>query len=152
SIPEESRNRSVLITHADALDDPEFRRALGEKSGQLGFVASVDRNGRFELHSLPLTRGRAVCAADLDLDAVFGGPAMLPAIRKVVGPDLPVIFGVSPFPFLLPVSGKIDGWKTLGDGVTYAALNDRRLLQFREASRGARLLVPELPSGETVWM
>ncbi len=152
AVPEESRNRSVLITHIDSLDDPEFRRALAENASGLGFIAAVDRHGRFELYSLPLARGRAVCAADLDLDAVFNGPAVLPRIRKVVAPDLPLIFGVSPFPFLLPAGGKIDCWKTLGDGVTFATLNDRRLLRFRDATRGARVVMPELPSGETVWM
>jgi hypothetical protein len=153
------QNQSVLITHPDALHDPEFRRALSENPVAPGFVATVDRDGRFELHAMPLAHRPALCEADLELAMIFAEPVALSPIKPELDANLPAIFGVSPFPFLLPIAGKVDFWITrtsaLGraaDGLTYAVLNDRRLLQFRDQRSGARVLANDLPGGRTIWM
>lgn len=146
------QNQSVLITHRDALEDPEFRRALADHPGAPGFVATVDREGHFELHALPLARRPPVCAADLDLAAVFDDKTGVPPINAEIDPNLPAIFGVSPFPFLLPIAGKLNDWAKADDGFTYALLNDRRLVQFRDQRTGARVLASDLPGGKTMWL
>ena len=146
------QNQSVLVTHPDALADPEFRRALAENPDAPGFVATVDREGKFELHSLPLARRPALCEADLDLDSIFAEPARAATLKTGVEPDLPAIFGVSPFPLLLPLAGKIEFWTRHESGLCYATLNDRRLVQFRDQRVGGRVLGRELPGGRTVWM
>ncbi len=147
-----AQNQSVLITHRDALDDPGFRRALADHPAAPGFVAVVDREGRFELHALPLTRRPPVCEADLDLASVFDEKTGVPPIKGDIDPDLPAIFGVTPFPFLLPISGKVDYWIKEGDGITYAVLNNRQLVQFRGHQAGARVLANDLPGGRTAWL
>ncbi|HEX5219615.1 MAG TPA: hypothetical protein VFZ59_08610 [Verrucomicrobiae bacterium] len=147
-----AQNQSVLITHRDVLEDPDFRRALSEHSEALGFVATVDREGHFELHGLPLARRPPLCEAVLDLATVFPEETAVPLIKTEIDPALPAIFGVRPFPFLLPLAGKIDCWVKGSDGFTYALLNDRRLVQFRDLRKGARELASDLPSGKTVWM
>ncbi len=143
--------QSVLITHRDTLDDPEFRRALAEQTAAIGFVATVDRAGRFELHVLPLTHRPPVCEADLDLASVFDDKAGVPPIKVERLPGLPAIFGVQPFPFLLPLAGKLDFW-IRADGFIYGLLNDRRLVQFRDHQAGARILASDLPGGRAAWM
>jgi hypothetical protein len=147
-----SQNQSVLVTHQDALGDPEFRRALSENPAAPGFVATVDREGKFELHALPLARRPALCEADLDLATVFSEPAQAGILKTDVEPDLPAIFGISPFPFLLPLAGKVDFWTQDAQGLYYAVLNDRRLVSFRDPGAGGRVLASDLPGGQTAWM
>jgi hypothetical protein len=151
ALANDARNQSVLITHRDALADAEFRRSLADNPAAPGFVATVDRDGRFELHALPLSHRPAVCEADLDLTTVFTENAAVPPIKVEVDPDLPAIFGITPFPFLLPVAGSVDFWIKGEDGCVYAVTNDQRLLQFKDAKTGARVLA-NMPPGKTLWM
>ncbi len=148
----DERNQSVLITHRDALADPEFRRSLAENPSAPGFIAAVDRQGRFELHAMPLAHRPALCEADLDLDSVLIESTPTPPIKTEIDPDLPAIFGLSPFPFLLPLAGAVDFWTKSEDGFVYAVMNDRRLVQFKDQSSGARVLASNLPGGKTLWM
>jgi hypothetical protein len=147
-----AQNQTVLITHRDTLDDPEFRRALAENPAAPGYVATVDREGRFELHATPLARRTPLCEADLNLEGIFDDRAGVPPIKTEVAPDLPAIFGVVPFPFLLPVAGKMNFWTKAADGFTYAIMDDRRLVKFRDQDTGARVLASDLPAGKVIWM
>jgi hypothetical protein len=151
--PAGEQNQSVLITHRDCLDDPEFRKALTMAQKPPDFVATVDRAGHFELHALPLARRQPICDAELDLAAVFAEKATLvPLVNPQLGAGLPAIFGVTPFPFLLPFSGRAEHWIKSDDGFTYATLNDRRLIRFHHYTSGGRVLASELPPGKTAWM
>lgn len=152
AIAEDEQHQSVLITHRDSLDDPEFRRSLANHPGAPGFVATLDHAGHFELHALPLARRPPLCEADLDLSAVFADDAAVSLIKTELDPTLPAIFGVRPFPFLLPLAGKVDNWIKAHDGYNYAVLNDRRLVRFRDDGKGARELACDLPPGKTVWL
>lgn len=152
AVPPAGQNQTVLITHRDALDDPDFRRALAEHPVAPGFVAAVDRTGRFELHAMPFARRPPLCEADLDLAAIFDENTGVAPIKLEVEPGLPAIFGVRPFPFLLPLTGKVDHWIKANDGYTYAVLNERRWGRFRDQRNGARELASDLPPGKTVWM
>jgi hypothetical protein len=151
--PPGEQNQSVLITHRDGLDDPEFRKALTTAPQPPDFVATVDRAGHFELHALPLARRQPICDAELDLAAVFADkPTTIQLINPLLAAKLPAIFGVSPFPFLLPFSGRAEHWVKSEDGFTYAILNDRRLIRFNHYTNGGRVLASELPPGKTAWM
>lgn len=146
------QNQSVLITHRDALGDAEFRRALEKNPAAPGYVAAVDRLGRFELHAMPLSRRAPLCGADLDLESVFEGHKGVSPMNAEVDLNLPAILGVTPFPFLLPLAGKMDLWIKAGDGFIYAVMNDRRLVRYLNQSSGVRVLAHNLPSGRTVWL
>lgn len=152
SVPPDAQTQAVLITHRDALDDLEFRRALMENSSALGFIAVVDREGRFELHALPLAHRTPLCEAHLDLASVFDTQTGVASIKADANPNLPAILGMRPFPFLLPVTGKMDHWVKAADGFIYTMLNDRRWAKFRDQSSGARVLATDLPAGKTMWM
>jgi hypothetical protein len=145
-------NQSVLITHRDALGDPEFRRALADNPSAPGFIATVDREGHFELHAMPLAHRRPICEADLDLASVFDESVGVTPIRVEVDANLPAIFGVSPFPFALPVSSRVEFWTKGTDEFTYAVLSDRSLIRYHGQQWGARVLATDLPAGVTVWM
>jgi MoxR-vWA-beta-propeller ternary system domain bpX0/MoxR-vWA-beta-propeller ternary system domain bpX1 len=151
--PPGEQNQSVLITHRDCLDDAEFRKALATAPEPPDFVATVDRAGHFELHALPLARRQPICDAELDLASVFAEkPTTISLINPLLAAKLPAIFGVSPFPFLLPFSGRAEHWIKSDDGFTYAILNDRRLIRFNHYTSGGRVLASELPAGKTAWM
>lgn len=149
---ENAQNQSVLITHRDALADPEFRRALADHSATLGFIATVDGAGKFELHAMPLAHRPPLCEADLDLAAVFDERTATSVIKTEVDVNLPAIFGVSPFPFLMPLSGSVNFWVKGADLLNYAVLEDRRLVQFKDHESGGRVLATDLPGGKTTWM
>jgi hypothetical protein len=147
------QNQSVLVTHRDCLGDPEFRKALTTAPQPPDFIATVDRAGHFELHALPLSRRQPICDSELDLAAVFAEkPATVRLVNPLLAAKLPAIFGVSPFPFLLPFSGRAEHWIKSDDGFTYAVLNDRRLIRFNHYTSGGRVLASELPPGKTAWM
>jgi hypothetical protein len=146
------QNQSVLITHPDALGDPEFRRALSGSHDAPGFVATVERDGRFELHAMPLAHRPPLCAADLDLASIFDGKTAGRTLNTELDPNLPAIFRMSPFPFLLPIAGKVDYWIKEANGRAFAVLNDRRLVQYGDQKSGARVLASDLPGGKTIWM
>ena len=151
-LPTDGQNQAVLITHPDALNDPEFRHALSRHSIDPGFVATVDRNGRFELYSLPLGRRQPLCEADLDLAEIFEDETAPALINPALAANLPAIFLVAPFPLLLPFQGRVDRWTKGPDGFTYVVLHDRRLIRFQNGESGGRLLASELPPGKAVWM
>ncbi len=152
ALRENAQSQAVLITHRDALADPDFRRAVSEHPLAPGFVATVDRDGRFELHALPLAHRSPLCEADLDLAAIFDQPSTDLVVRAQLDPNLPAIFGLAPFPFLLPVAGKVDFWIKGADGYVYAAMSDRRLVRFQNQQSGASVIVDELPGGRIIWM
>jgi hypothetical protein len=151
--PSGEQNQSVLITHRDCLDDADFRKALTTAPQPPDFVATVDRAGHFELHALPLARRQPICDAELDLAAVFAEKTTaIQLVNPLLAARLPAIFGISPFPFLLPFSGRAEHWLKSDDGFTYAILNDRRLIRFNHHTNGGRVLASELPPGKTAWM
>jgi hypothetical protein len=152
AVSENAQNQSVLVTHRDALADPEFRRALADHPGSLGFIATVDSAGKFELHAMPLAHRPPLCEADLDLATVFDERTATPVIRTDVDVNLPAIFKISPFPFLMPLSGSVNFWVAGTDGLNYAVLEDRRLVQYESPESGGRVLANELPGGKTTWM
>lgn len=145
-------NQAVVITHPDALADPGFRRALADHPAVPGFVATVDRDGRFELHALPWSRRPALCEADLDLETILEAKTGVAPVRRDVAADLPAIFGVSPFPFLLPLAGEVSAWTGVAPLETHAVLNDRQLVRFSGPRFGGRVLADNLPGGRTLWM
>jgi hypothetical protein len=145
-------NQSVLITHPDTLADPEFRRVLSEYPDAFGFAATIDRNGRFEMHALPLGRRAPFCEADLDLNAIFEQQPKVSITNDKIDPTLPAIFGIRPFPFLLPLAGKVEFWTRPEDRFTYVVFSGRRLGRFQQEAKGARELAANLPPGRTTWM
>jgi hypothetical protein len=156
ALPPEAAHQSVIITERAALEDPEFRQALDARAHAIAFVATVTREGQFELHRLPLARRPPVCQAELQLDKILepgaGSASGAPSLKTEHDPDQPAIFGVRPFPFLLPITGRLDFWHQTPEQRTYAIMSDRRLIELKDVGFGGRILACELPAGRTDWM
>jgi hypothetical protein len=147
--------RPILITHADALDDPAFRPTLATLPPNSGpaLIATVDATGRFELHSLPLTRRPPRCSAQLDLKSIFAPAHRLPINRREApADDLPIVFSVVPFPFLLPPSAAVTFWLRYRNDTVVAVLADGSLVRYPRSHHGCLYLAHHLPQQPVVWM
>ncbi len=143
---------SILVTHRDTLDDPEFRRSLSLAPKHPGFIATVDRNGDFQLHAVPLARRPPISQASLNLESLFAEPK--PATRildRSRFPGLPLIFGMRPFPLLLPVTGRIERLQREGER-TVCVTRDDRVLIWQGSSEGSLQIAAGIPRGKTIWM
>ena len=155
---------ALLITERRTLEDFDFRRAL-QTDHKLSFIATVDRDGTFELHSMPLAHRPPICAARLELKALFDPPPSVELVARTRDPRLPLIFACRPFPILLPVHGKLesawpnshflDGRKILGrlpEGGT-GVCRDGRILSWASDQVGAQQISAGIPrGGRTLWL
>ncbi len=169
--PDDGRGRSgrtemeaVILTHRDALADPNFRRALDRQRVPPGvelLVASVDRDGRFELQLYPSGGKPPLCEAIIRLDEIQRAPEKPAGKPKQVLPpaplldprspgDLPVILSLPRLPFLLSVRGEVPASCVAPDGRTFAVSKARCLLSWKEAQYGATVLAAGLPPGRTL--
>jgi hypothetical protein len=152
-LPRDQPNESVIITDADTLSDAEFRACLRRESFDVLHVASVSRSGEFRIVSYPSLDGSAVSSAVLDVSELLS-PAKYPPIGPLLDPDhypeLPLIFGVKPLPFLLPVRGQVRKAVNRPSGDGACVTRDGRLLSWADRKHGARELATTLPKGETI--
>ncbi|MBE7212160.1 MAG: hypothetical protein INR65_14155 [Gluconacetobacter diazotrophicus] len=162
--PGRTETEAVLLTHRDTLADARFRRALDGQRIPPGvelLVATVDRDGRFELRSYPPGGKPPLCAVTIHLDEIQrdpGKPAAetgrsLPPAPLLDGSapgDLPVILSLPKLPFLLPVRGEISTSHAAPGGRTFAVDRSRRLLAWKEARHGVTTLAAGLPPGRTL--
>ncbi|MEZ5300988.1 MAG: hypothetical protein R3F11_10110 [Verrucomicrobiales bacterium] len=148
----------VVITHANCLADPEFQRAVeGAVAGGPLFVAAVDGEGRYALHSYAAAGRRLLQEAAIDLAQIAEGAAR---DRRTAGglkiaaadPNLPAILSMPQFPLRVPYQLDADRSRYApGTGVLSYA-RDGRVFLWDKARRGARLISSELPLGGVFWM
>ena len=97
----------VLVTTDSVLADLEFQQKLNESDAPPIYLATVDREGHFQLWSRG-PRGRK-CHANLqfDLDVLFEDPKRRSKtlIDSTIDPNLPAILRIKPFPLRLPYGG-----------------------------------------------
>ncbi|MDB6113052.1 MAG: hypothetical protein JWR69_4802, partial [Pedosphaera sp.] len=144
---------TVLVTQRDTLDDPDFQLRLREVTSQAFYIASVDRDGSFEMFLHP-HRHSLLCQAVISLESLFSKPNQpsAPLRDKPLDPNLPLIFSIRPFPFLLPIVGKMQKAIRYSKEGGIAVMRDRRLLRWESNTQGAELLVSDLPKGNTLWL
>jgi MoxR-vWA-beta-propeller ternary system domain bpX0/MoxR-vWA-beta-propeller ternary system domain bpX1 len=143
-------SEAVLITEADVLADREFRACLRSPSFDVLHLASVSRSGEFRLVTHPNLDGRALSQAVLDLNGLSTRRSSDAPKETSHDRDLPVILAVKPFPFFLPVRGRVVGVVNFPTGAGVCATADGRLLDWPDRKHGARELTSELPKGETL--
>ncbi len=143
----------VLIVSEDVFADGDFRRALAACRLPEVWVATVARSGRFELLAVR-PRGVERCRqAELDLDAILADPPRPRAPLVVPGPgDLPAVFRVERFPFLLDAKVPAGRVRCLPSGEALAVLPDRRVLRWRSKDRGATQVSTLGPRGHVAWL
>jgi hypothetical protein len=143
----------VLITSQDVLADPAFQLALAEAGFPELHLATVERDGRLQLHLKTLRGRKLLREAQLNLDEVLrpGSKPALPLLDTSRSGSAAAIFRVSPFPLLL--SSNVDAtrsWHVADFGaLTYT--RDGRLLHWQTPGRGARQLAEDLPAGNLHW-
>jgi len=148
---------AVVITHRDALRDQQFVQALASVTLEKCYLATVDRDGLFQLHQHPFHGQKPLSQATIPLDELWQPPGRpvrprAPLIDRRHDPELPLIFGVRPFPLLLPVRGKLDKVAALKHGGGVAVVDSRTLVHWQNENEGARTLTCSLPPGKTVWL
>ncbi len=148
--PDGGTTEAILITHPDAVADPELQATLrGLPDQHRLLIATVDRDGRYRLVARTARGTKAVSEATLSLDQLApAGPrpsAPLATPRDDAG--APAILALEPFPLLLPHSVGIARsfhHPRLGAvGVT----RDGRFLHWEGPRQGARELTARVPAG-----
>ncbi|MBI3099255.1 MAG: hypothetical protein HYY93_13595 [Planctomycetes bacterium] len=147
---------AVLVTHADAASDPDFLRELDGIDRRPLFLATVARDGAFRLSEVTPWGRKSVREAVLSLRDVLPPPEpsdrAAPLVARDRRPDLPLIFGVEPFPLYLPEPVARDQICYHEDGGVVAAVRDGRLLHFEDLNRGGRQIADLLPKGRLLSM
>lgn len=144
-------SEAILITHPDVLADAEFSASLAGLSGSPTFIATVDRDGEFQLFSYCGAGRRLLAQAKLDLRALFTQPR--PATPLIATPNrttLPAIFAADPFPLLLPCTIKRANALVSEQFGLVGVSGDGRLLQWASSTKYARQLTATLPPGRPV--
>jgi len=114
-----AENQSVLITHRDALADPEFvarwRRARPRPDLSPPWIARAISN----CTPCPSPDGRPYVKPSWTWPRCFKTVrAFCPSNQR--GSGFTAILGMNPFPFLMPVAGKLDYWIKAVDDFIYA--------------------------------
>ncbi len=144
----------VLVTHEDALDDPELRRALGDATRDAPLlVATVTRDGRYALRRFGARGHRVLSEARLDLDALLAPPRR-GAPPLATDDRLPAILALRPLPLRLPSGVTAERARQHPDLGVVALTRDGRLLWFQEplGQRGGVELTDAVPLGAPRWL
>jgi hypothetical protein len=138
----------IVVTGVDVASDPAFQRALADATFSELHLATVSRDGEFELW-LRNGRGRRLLRkATFALDDVLFPPRKptLPLLDPGDA-ELPAIFRADRFPIRMACSVDAErSWHVQGLG-TLTYCRDGRLLHWRDAGRGALQLAEGLPEG-----
>lgn len=148
----ESNSEAVLVTTADTLADPDFQRALSESPLENIYLASVNREGNFQLSLRSMHGQKLLRSAQLNLDDLLAAPRRgrtMPLIDEKSRRDLPAIFAVRPFPLLLP--HPIDQQQTWPTSAGALALTGDQRLMAWFGGQAAFQLSDRLPRGAPLW-
>ena len=150
------RHDAVLITQRDAAQDPVFRRSLQAAKFDTLYIATVDRDGSFELLRMPHSAA-PLCRAQVNVDDLLPAPpsqdkSRFVLIDRAAHPELPLIFSASPFPLLVSVRGNVQAAVNTSEHGGLCVLQDHRLMQWREYGQGAQTVTSNLPNGKTLWL
>lgn len=146
----------IVVTHEDALDDPELQRALGAALAGGApplLVATVARDGAYALLSVS-ARGRKVLSrARLDLSALLAPPRRAAAPLSVPV-RLPAALSRVPPPLRLPYLFDVDRARHHPVWGVVALTRDGRLLAFPPplGGSGALQLTDQVPLGPLAWL
>jgi hypothetical protein len=146
----------MIVTHADAVADPDFLRSLQEIDvGREWHLATVNGDGAFHLERTGRAGRRTLCAADISLDDLLsaadgGRAAPVPVRNPDADPTLPAIFALDPFPLLLPARADARRAIVSERHGLLAVTSDGRLMRWTSNRRGADQLHPAVPPGRSL--
>jgi hypothetical protein len=143
----------VLVTAEDVLADRAFQRDLATCEPWPLHVATVRRDGRFELLLCGGHGRKTLRTATLDLDVLVAKKTkQTRLIDEKRARALPAILAVRPFPLRVPPHGAEPSqmWFVPGVGV-FCVARDRRLVLWTARTHGPRQLDDDLPRGGLLW-
>ncbi len=171
----------VIITSETVMTDPDFQRALSELSIAPIYLATVNRDGEFELWSKGTRGTKQVTSLKLDLEDLLKRPnrskqATEALVDSKIDSNLPFFFHADPIPFRLPVQISSDRRKeqvwsvrlpegrhpiraanaapTTSTPPMYGVMvltRDRRVMLIDEPYSGGRQIATAVPFGTVLW-
>lgn len=141
----------ILVTQREVALDPDFRRSLSRVEGKRFFMATVDRDGSFALMATPFNSSSVLASAIIDVEKLFQSAAAKSVVAESKRNLLPVILGVRPFPFQLPLQRSIERTYNLANGELAALTDNSTLLHWKSKNRGSRTVATGLPHGRILW-
>ncbi|HZN36652.1 MAG TPA: hypothetical protein VFB80_22640, partial [Pirellulaceae bacterium] len=140
----------IVVTTDDTLADADFHRELraAEVSGL--FLASVSRDGRFELAQKGLRGSKVICRAKFDLDEVL---KPRPKSQKLLDPargDLPAFLQEPEPPLRFSCQVDVARSWLVHPQTVISYTRDGRLLLWDDVERGARQVASGLAAAGTL--
>ncbi len=139
----------VLIITEDTWADTEFRHLLNQSNIRTFHIATVSREGRFQLIEKNLRGIKILREVTINIEDLFQEPQRtVSTIKDEDAKDLPAIFSVKPFPLLL--SHGIDyvkqtTWRVPGF-CQLVVTNQGQILLWKKPRQGAILLADNIPN------
>ncbi|MCB1094557.1 MAG: hypothetical protein KDN22_03160 [Verrucomicrobiae bacterium] len=147
-------NDLIVITHADALADPDFQAVVAELSLEKLYIAVVDSSGRYELW-LFSRRGKmclqqAVCSLEKILNP--GSGALASVLNPDIDPELPIALRMREFPLLAahPLHSELAAYHPDIGLAVY--LRDGRVVLWQQLHQGGRMLYCPVTKSHVVWI
>lgn len=145
----------IFITTPAVWADREFQKAIAAEAAAEFYVATVDREGRYELFTRSPAGTRQLHRARLDLNRLLAAsPESSSRAQQLLSQRsgrLPLILRQHPFPLRLAVSAKLEN--SLYDPASglIAHTNDGHLVRWPKPDRGATLITDSFPRGLVQW-
>ncbi|MFO0820657.1 MAG: hypothetical protein U1A77_22100 [Pirellulales bacterium] len=140
----------VVVTHADAWNDSDFREAWRASGIHSATLATVTREGEIRLFEKTRRGERVLKKARFDVDELLQSPqSNVPrkSLRDPTREPLPAIFDQTPFPLRFSTTIAVENSWTISGIGTFTYRKDGQLLLWDSNNRGAQHLTDGLPSG-----
>lgn len=145
----------ILITTPAVVADRRFRQRLAAHADADFFIATVDREGRYELTTRGSSGQRQLQEARLELDKLFAGKTTsvdpTPQLLANRGDWLPRILRQSEFPLRLAATAPVESTIYHPDVGLVAHTKDGLLLHWEDSSRGSVQISDTFPPGFVSW-
>ncbi len=142
----------VVITEASAAADPNFQRTVESLPIEQFYLATVDRDGHFELHRRSRSGQVRLSQASLDLDELLRPRKRSRRLFDArQSGDLPAIYFADPFP--LRLCANIDphtSWFVHEFGLL-SLTSGKQLLHWERPDRGAQRIDVDVPHRSLRW-
>ena len=143
----------IVITSDDAAADPEFQRDVAAAGLPPWYLATVGRDGAFQLCGRNEWGGRRIMEARFNLESLLAPrPKPGPELVDESKADLPAVFSLEEFPLLMPHHPvELEKAWVVGDRGVLTISNDRRLMWWQTGRRAARQIAEGMPRGVVLW-
>ncbi|MCO6046614.1 hypothetical protein NG895_22170 [Aeoliella sp. ICT_H6.2] len=140
---------AIVLMPADALADPAVKQSLRALVAARVYVATVDRQGEFQLSERGMRGEKVIRRAKLSLDQLMSDSSQVKDTQEL--DRLPAIFRVERFPLRLPAQLDNKSSWSIGNWGALSVSSDGRLLRWTEPKKGGEQLNDRMPKGKLWW-